>query len=1412
MRFVRKVLSHPRTLTTRRIVRRTLAVASVILAVTFVLTLTRDIGEMSTGFGTLRELAEKGGTAYLNRKMTIGDLSVRIWDGAYVLRNLRIAGLTPESRPWLEAKEIVVEVPRRTLATGAFTATIGRLMTGVGLETGPGQLEIDSIEMTDWKMYVELTPDGKHSFPDFKRGSGGPKRFTTTLRHIEASRGEFAFDDRGAPWSVIARNIDVVVAKPNTEYRGSASFSNGLVSIQDYVPFRADMDTTFRIDGGRVVFDEIRLATDGTKSVLKGDVNMAHWPEQMYSVRSTIDMPRMRQLFFADDDFELAGTAEFNGTFHLFKGDVRPDGSASGGRELKGTFRAPRMMVNDYRFDDVRGSVRWVPRALQVHDATGRLYGGKADFEYAMAPLGVPGVRPTNTFNATYSGVDLAVLSEFFEMQGLRLAGSASGHNEMAWPSGRFRDRTWTGEVRLEPPAGTTLMTRAMPIEELRARAPRNQKRGEFSPHLPRAPVPIGGEFSYSLGPEWIDIGPSRIATPSTYVELGGRTAYGEDGRLEFHVSSSDWQDSDRIFAGMLTVFGSKTRAIPVDGYGTFDGVMTGAFRRPRIEGKFAGENIRAFDVTWGTVAGDAIIENSYADVSNVVVSSGDGSGMNVSGRFSLGYPRRDGGEQINAQIRIFQWPVDDLKHAFDIDDYDFGGTLSGDFQVTGEYERPFGKGTMAITEGIAYGETFETATADVLLEGDRVRLNGIRVKKGAGEGTGSALITWNGTYSFNFSGSNIAVETLDLLKGSKIPLLGVIRFTADGNGSFDSPQYQVKTTIEDSFIADEGIGTVVADFTVNDRLLTFGNITATSNRLLVFGNGTIAMNDTRDVNLGFTVRETSLDPYIRAWNPRLSPFTTATVSGRLRIRGELSNIDNVQAEAFVDQLDIRLFDFPVRNPDDPKQPGQRLPIRLAFDRHALRVVDMRLVGQDMDLNIAGSVDLHNEQIEMRFGGGANLRILEGFTHNVRSAGSATVKAALSGPMRNPMLSGNMIIADGRLRHFSLPHGLDQVRGDVTFDSNGVNLDGVSAQLGGGPVTFGGTIGIDGYRPGRVDVTMVGENMRLRYPNSSSAWLRATVDADLALEGTVESLTLRSGPGGVVVRDAQYRQDFETGVNFFDFGTSQAAAPTYAAATPSLPLRYDIRITAPSTIRAENNLLRDVVARADLWLVGNYERPGLQGSIDMERGDVFFLGKRYQIRRASITFNNPSAIEPFFDLEAGTRIRVPGETYIVTVTATGPDPLRTLQLSADPNLPDYQLYALLLSDIPPNRDVESAQYAGVTPQEQLLRDQIARSLTSLPLSQASRAIQEAFGVDSVQLTTSLTDPTLQTVRLDPAARVTVLKRVNNRMYVTYSRSLSSSTRDQVILIEIDQTDQLSWIMSRNEDGTYALDFRVRRTY
>src|SRR5690606_3295370 len=105
---------------------------------------------------------------------------------------------------------------------------------------------------------VEQTKDGRTNFPKFPSPkSDGPKRWTTTLQYVHAYRGQFTFDDKGTPWKVVTPNLDVTVAKPATEYRGQAKFSAGTVAFQQYVPFRIDMRSTFKIEDGLVKFDRI---------------------------------------------------------------------------------------------------------------------------------------------------------------------------------------------------------------------------------------------------------------------------------------------------------------------------------------------------------------------------------------------------------------------------------------------------------------------------------------------------------------------------------------------------------------------------------------------------------------------------------------------------------------------------------------------------------------------------------------------------------------------------------------------------------------------------------------------------------------------------------------------------------------------------------------------------------------------------------------------------------------------------------------------------------------------------------------------------------------------------------------------------------------------------------------------------
>ena len=113
------------------------------------------------------------------------------------------------------------------------------------------------------------------------------------------------------------------------------------------------------------------------------------------------------------------------------------------------------------------------------------------------------------------------------------------------------------------------------------------------------------------------------------------------------------------------------------------------------------------------------VIENSYADVKNAVINAG-ASEITAEGQFSLGYPRKDGGEQINARVKLTRRPMADLKHAFELDDYDMDGLVSGEYHVYGDYETPLGFGRLLVEDGVAYGETFDVDVVRAALRGHR--------------------------------------------------------------------------------------------------------------------------------------------------------------------------------------------------------------------------------------------------------------------------------------------------------------------------------------------------------------------------------------------------------------------------------------------------------------------------------------------------------------------------------------------------------------------------------------------------------------------------------------------------------------------------------------------------------------------
>jgi hypothetical protein len=109
-------------------------------------------------------------------------------------------------------------------------------------------------------------------------------------------------------------------------------------------------------------------------------------------------------------------------------------------------------------------------------------------------------------WDTKYAGVDLTQLTDFLEMQGIRLADAPSGATARvaARASGAKQARRGghgDDACRLTP------MTRE-PWPKIARRRSAAAGVGPFNPQLPIGHVPIAGSIAYSLDPDWITIAP----------------------------------------------------------------------------------------------------------------------------------------------------------------------------------------------------------------------------------------------------------------------------------------------------------------------------------------------------------------------------------------------------------------------------------------------------------------------------------------------------------------------------------------------------------------------------------------------------------------------------------------------------------------------------------------------------------------------------------------------------------------------------------------------------------------------------------------------------------------------------------------------------------------------------------------
>ena len=303
----------------------------------------------------------------------------------------------------------------------------------------------------------------------------------------------------------------------------------------------------------------------------------------------------------------------------------------------------------------------------------------------------------------------------------------------------------------------------------------------------------------------------------------------------------------------------------------------------------------------------DVVIQNSYADVKNAVITAGD-SEITAEGLFSLGYPRKDGGEEINA--REIDPPADGRPETcLRLDDYDMDGVVSGDYHVYGNYETPLGFGKLLVEEGVAYGETFDSMSAGLRFEGNGVRLDTIQIAKSTGLATGG--VGRLGRHLLvQRRWPRDTVESLDRV----IPagaVVGTAPVQRHRRRKFDEPRYDVKLRVDDDlFAGDEGVGQVSGRLSLRGETVN-ADFEAASPRLFVSGSGRLELTDAMDAEMSMRSRTRRSIPTSDSSSPGC-PFTTAVASGTVKVAGALA-VDRLVSTT-VEQLGLKLFDYALAN------------------------------------------------------------------------------------------------------------------------------------------------------------------------------------------------------------------------------------------------------------------------------------------------------------------------------------------------------------------------------------------------------------------------------------------------------------------------------------------------------------------
>jgi len=464
-------------------------------------------------------------------------------------------------------------------------------------------------------------------------------------------------------------------------------------------------------------------------------------------------------------------------------------------------------------------------------------------------------------------------------------------------------------------------------------------------------------------------------------------------------------------------------------------------------------------------------------------------------------------------------------------------------------------------------------------------------------------------------------------------------------------------------------------------------------------------------------------------------------------------------------------------------------PIRLAMQNLVVRVESARVVAQNTNFSLTGTVSLRDKNpLDLRVTGNLNLDVLENFNEDLVSSGMLTADATVRGPLTQPSVTGRAQLKDANLSVTTLPNGISNANGVIFFTGDRATIQSFTGESGGGKVNVTGFASYAGSDTA-FHFELTARQVRVRYPEGVSTM----ASARLTWTGSTQR-SLVSGTARIQRTGFNPRTDFAS-----ILAKSAEPVRTPAARTGFLGgMNFDIQIDTSPDVLVQSALAQQIQAEASLRLRGTMSNPVLLGRINITQGETTFFGNKYTINQGSISFYNPVKLEPILNIDLQTRAR----GIDVTLTISGPMNKLNVTYRSDPPLQFSDIVALLATGRTPASDLSmTARTSGAAQGWQQLG---ASALVGQAIANpVAGRLQRFFGVSRIKI-----DPQLTGIE-NPQARLTLEQQVTPDITFTYITNVTRSN-PQVVRIEWALNRIWSVVAVRDESGMFGLDFYYKK--